>query len=59
MVAAGPIGFVGLVVPLVACWLACPDLRWVLPYSILVGCVPAVSDAIFQSVSGWFSSGSA
>lgn len=34
--AAGPIGFVGLVVPLVARWLTGPDLRWVLPYSLLL-----------------------
>ncbi len=34
--AAGPIGFVGLVVPLVARWLTGPDLRWVLPYSMLL-----------------------
>ncbi|MCS0634795.1 iron chelate uptake ABC transporter family permease subunit [Streptomyces sp. LP05-1] len=34
--AAGPIGFVGLVIPLVARWLTGPDLRWVLPYSMLL-----------------------
>nr|WP_157168092.1 MULTISPECIES: iron chelate uptake ABC transporter family permease subunit [Streptomyces] len=34
--AAGPIGFVGLVVPLVARWFTGPDLRWVLPYSMLM-----------------------
>lgn len=34
--AAGPIGFVGLVVPLVARWLTGPDLRWVLPYSMVL-----------------------
>ncbi|QCW79535.1 iron ABC transporter permease [Streptomyces sp. S6] len=33
---AGPIGFVGLVVPLVARWLTGPDLRWVLPYSMVL-----------------------
>ncbi|WP_263172765.1 FecCD family ABC transporter permease [Streptomyces sp. SCSIO ZS0520] len=34
--AAGPIGFVGLVIPLVARWLAGPDLRWSLPYCMLL-----------------------
>ncbi|MFD5556775.1 FecCD family ABC transporter permease [Streptomyces sp. NPDC127068] len=34
--AAGPIGFVGLVVPLVARWITGPDLRWVLPYSLVL-----------------------
>ncbi len=34
--AAGPIGFVGLVIPLVARWFTGPDLRWVLPYSMLL-----------------------
>nr|WP_203608815.1 iron chelate uptake ABC transporter family permease subunit [Streptomyces anulatus] len=45
--AAGPIGFVGLVVPLVARWLTGPDLRWVLPYSMLLAPVLLlVSDII-------------
>ncbi len=34
--AAGPIGFVGLVIPLVARWFTGPDLRWVLLYSMLL-----------------------
>ncbi|MEU3972610.1 FecCD family ABC transporter permease [Streptomyces bacillaris] len=45
--AAGPIAFVGLVVPLVARWLTGPDLRWVLPYSMLLAPVLLlVSDTI-------------
>ncbi|MFE7481532.1 FecCD family ABC transporter permease [Streptomyces sp. NPDC057552] len=45
--AAGPIAFVGLVVPLVARWLTGPDLRWVLPYSMLLAPVLLlVSDII-------------
>ncbi|RFU87193.1 iron ABC transporter permease [Streptomyces triticagri] len=34
--AAGPIGFVSLVVPLVSRWLAGPDLRWNLPYCMVL-----------------------
>ncbi|TDQ50727.1 FecCD family ABC transporter permease [Actinorugispora endophytica] len=34
--AAGPIGFVGLAVPHVARFVAGPDQRWVLPYSMLL-----------------------
>ncbi|MCQ1577991.1 iron chelate uptake ABC transporter family permease subunit [Streptomyces parvus] len=44
--AAGSIGLVGLVVPLVARWLTGPDLRWVLPYSMLLAPVLLVSDII-------------
>ncbi|MFF9794079.1 FecCD family ABC transporter permease [Streptomyces bacillaris] len=45
--AAGPIAFVGLVVPLVARWLTGPDLRWALPYSMLLAPVLLlVSDII-------------
>ncbi|MFC6013757.1 FecCD family ABC transporter permease [Nocardia lasii] len=33
--AAGPIGFVGLMVPHVARWLVGPDQRWILPYTVL------------------------
>lgn len=33
---AGPIGFVGLMVPHVARWFAGPDQRWILAYSILL-----------------------
>ncbi|MDO3645509.1 FecCD family ABC transporter permease [Nocardia mangyaensis] len=32
--AAGPIGFVGLMVPHVARWLVGPDQRWILPYTV-------------------------
>ncbi|MGH3980254.1 MAG: FecCD family ABC transporter permease [Pseudonocardiaceae bacterium] len=37
--AAGPIGFVGLVVPHVARYVTGPDHRWLLPYSALLGAV--------------------
>lgn len=40
---AGPIGFVGLVVPHVARFFVGMDYRWVLPYSALVGAVLLVS----------------
>ena len=35
--AAGPIGFLGLVVPHIARGLCGPDYRWILPYSALAG----------------------
>lgn len=35
--AAGPIGFIGLVIPHIARGLCGPDYRWVLPYSALCG----------------------
>lgn len=40
---AGPIGFVGLVVPHVVRFFVGVDYRWILPYSILVGAVLLVS----------------
>ncbi|MEU8898039.1 iron chelate uptake ABC transporter family permease subunit [Nocardia sp. NPDC048505] len=33
--AAGPIGFVGLMIPHVARWIVGPDQRWILPYSMV------------------------
>ena len=36
---AGPIGFVGLVIPHVARFLVGADYRWILPYSMLVGAI--------------------
>ncbi|WP_062205237.1 iron ABC transporter permease [Streptomyces sp. NBRC 109706] len=43
--AAGPIGFVGLVVPLVARQLTGPDLRWSLPYAmVLAPCLLLAAD---------------
>jgi iron complex transport system permease protein len=35
--AAGPIGFVGLMIPHVARWIVGPDQRWILAYSVLLG----------------------
>jgi iron complex transport system permease protein len=40
---AGPIGFVGLVIPHVARYLVGVDYRWVLPYSALLGAMLLVS----------------
>ncbi|MFE7485619.1 FecCD family ABC transporter permease [Streptomyces sp. NPDC057552] len=36
--AAGPIGFVGLMVPHVARWFIGPDQRWIIPYTVV--CAP-------------------
>ena len=40
---AGPIGFVGLVVPHVARFLVGVDYRWILPYSVIFGAILLVS----------------
>ncbi|MER0245824.1 iron chelate uptake ABC transporter family permease subunit [Streptomyces sp. HSW2009] len=49
--AAGPIGFVGLVIPLVARWCTGPDLRWVLPYSMLLApCLLLTADIVGRVV---------
>ena len=32
---AGPIGFVGLIIPYIARWTVGPDLRWMLPFAFL------------------------
>lgn len=35
--AAGPIGFVGIMIPHMVRWFTGPDQRWVISYSILIG----------------------
>lgn len=47
---AGPIGFVGLVVPHVACFFVGVDYRWILPYSLLFGAILLVSADIAARV---------
>lgn len=47
---AGPIGFVGLVVPHVARFFVGVDYRWILPYSALLGAVLLVSSDIAARV---------
>jgi iron complex transport system permease protein len=47
---AGPVGFVGLVVPHVARFFAGVDYRWVLPYSALFGAILLVSADIAARV---------
>ncbi|MBW0282966.1 ABC transporter permease [Rhodococcus sp. FH8] len=46
--AAGPIGFVGLMVPHVARWFVGPDQRWILPYTLV--CSPIL--LLFSDVVG-------
>lgn len=49
--AAGPIGFIGLMVPHVVRWFVGPDQRWIMPYTIV--CAPIlllVSDVIGRVV---------
>lgn len=44
---AGPIAFVGLMVPHIARWIVGPDQRWILPYSaVLAACLVLVSDVV-------------
>ncbi|WP_347548308.1 iron ABC transporter permease [Pseudalkalibacillus hwajinpoensis] len=40
---AGPIGFIGIVVPHVARYFAGPDYRWVIPYSAILGAILLLS----------------
>lgn len=48
---AGPVAFVGLMVPHVARWIVGPDQRWILPYSAVVApTVLLVSDVIGRVV---------
>ncbi|UCR88899.1 FecCD family ABC transporter permease [Mycetocola spongiae] len=46
--AAGPIGFVGLMVPHAVRWLVGPDQRWIMPYTLL--CAPIL--LLFSDVLG-------
>lgn len=51
--AAGPIAFLGLAVPHVLRSLLGPDLRWLMPYSVLTGAIVLlVSDVIGRLLSG-------
>ena len=34
--AAGPIGFIGLMIPHIARWIVGPDQRWILGYSVVL-----------------------
>jgi iron complex transport system permease protein len=48
---AGPIGFVGLMVPHIARWIVGPDQRWIISYSIVIApTVLLVSDVIGRIV---------
>jgi len=49
--AAGPIGFVGLMIPRVARWITGPDQRWIFAYSLTLGpCLLLASDVIGRIV---------
>lgn len=49
--AAGPIGFVGLMVPHVVRWFTGPDQRWILTYTVLLGpALVLVSDVVGRLV---------
>lgn len=44
---AGPIGFVGLMIPHVARWIVGPDQRWILAYTVLLApCLVVASDVL-------------
>ncbi len=49
--AAGPIGFVGLMIPRLARWIAGPDQRWIFAYSLTLGpCLLLSSDVVGRIV---------
>jgi iron complex transport system permease protein len=47
---AGPIGFVGLMVPHVARWVVGPHQRWILAYSVLLGPILLLSSDILGRI---------
>ncbi|MFY1692808.1 FecCD family ABC transporter permease [Plantactinospora sp. WMMB782] len=47
---AGPIGFVGLMVPHVARWVVGPDQRWIFAYSVLLGPILLLASDILGRV---------
>ncbi len=50
--AAGPVAFVGLAVPHVARFIAGPDYRWIVPYSIVLGaCLLLAGDVAGRMVA--------
>ena len=50
---AGPIAFVGLMVPHVARWIVGPDQRWILPYSIVLAPIVLLVADIIGRVILW------
>ncbi|HEY0248618.1 MAG TPA: iron chelate uptake ABC transporter family permease subunit [Gryllotalpicola sp.] len=49
--AAGPIGFVGLMIPHVARWITGPDQRWIFAYTLTLGpCLLLASDVLGRIV---------
>jgi iron complex transport system permease protein len=44
--AAGPVGFVGLMVPHAVRMIVGPDWRWILPYSVIAGPVVVLASDI-------------
>ncbi|WP_165367518.1 iron chelate uptake ABC transporter family permease subunit [Phytoactinopolyspora endophytica] len=47
---AGPIGFVGLMMPHVARWIVGPDQRWILPYTVVLAPILLLSADILGRV---------
>lgn len=48
---AGPIGFVGLMIPHIARWIVGPDQRWILAYTVILGpCLLLASDILGRIV---------
>lgn len=50
---AGPIGFVGLMVPHVARWIVGPDQRWIIPYSLVLAPVVLLVSDVAGRVLLW------
>lgn len=50
---AGPIGFVGLMVPHIARWIVGPDQRWIIAYSILIAPTVLLASDVIGRVILW------
>jgi iron complex transport system permease protein len=51
--AAGPIAFVGLVVPHIARSVAGADYRWIIPYAVVLGAVLLLAADVAGRVIAW------
>ncbi|MBD8515714.1 FecCD family ABC transporter permease [Plantibacter sp. CFBP 8804] len=50
---AGPVGFVGLMVPHIARWIVGPDQRWIVAYSILIAPAVLLTSDVIGRVILW------
>lgn len=50
---AGPIGFVGLMIPHIARWIVGPDQRWILAYTLVLGPILVLAADILARILRW------